>query len=151
MWRTARALALTAALAAPTAALPHAATVEAAPAQGIAVTAAYDTGAPMAQAQITVFAPDNPAEPWARGIADDNGRFAFIPDPIPGRWTVQARTAGHGAVAHVVLDDTVVGAAPVAMIVASAGGIDPLQRWIMAAAVVWGFVGTALYFRRRPA
>ena len=150
MWAAARAAALATALATgPSAALSHAAIVQAAPVQAVAVHATYDTGEPMAEAQITVFAPDNPAEPWLRGIADGEGRFVFVPDPIPGRWAIQARTAGHGAMAYVTLDAEAAEAAPLVVAAIAGGGIDPLQRWVMAAAVIWGFVGTAIYFRRR--
>ena len=40
------------------------------PARAIAIQAVYDSGAPMAAAQVTVFAPDAPTEPWLQGTTD---------------------------------------------------------------------------------
>jgi nickel transport protein len=130
----------------PAAAAAHGALVEYRPAPGVVVQALYDTGQPMAGAQITVFAPDNPARPWLAGTADDQGRFAFVPDPeLPGAWAVQARLAGHGAMAHIDLAPT----EPGAEVAVAPGAPGTGQRWIMALAVIWGFIGTALFFARR--
>lgn len=148
-----RRLLLGAALAlAPALAAAHGALVEATPVDAVAVVAVYDTGEPMAGAQIAVFAPDDPMTPWLRGVADDAGGFVFVPGPQAGRWTVQARHAGHGAVAHVLRGVTESGPSAAAMPVAAASRLGtPVQRGVMAACVIWGLVGTALYFRRRSA
>ncbi|MFU8794948.1 MAG: carboxypeptidase regulatory-like domain-containing protein [Dethiobacteria bacterium] len=111
----------------------------------IEVTARYDSGGPMAGAQVAVFAPGSPAEPWLTGVCDSSGRFFFVPDPaIPGLWEVQVRLAGHGGLIRIELAE---------------GNIEPsrstgfsgLQILIMAAAVIWGFVGTALFYSRKRA
>ncbi|MDO4769684.1 MAG: hypothetical protein Q4A11_04890 [Brachymonas sp.] len=134
---------------------------------GIAVRAMYDTGEPMKTAQITVYAPNDPAKPWLTGKADPEGHFRFVPDPaIAGQWTIQAREAGHGALIYVTLGNekaapasaasAASGAASasaqtapvVAQPVVSAQANQPLQRWVMLACVVWGFIGTALFFAR---
>ncbi|MDF1615100.1 carboxypeptidase-like regulatory domain-containing protein [Desulfurivibrio dismutans] len=130
----------------------HGALVEYRPAPGIVIEARYDTGQPMAEAQIIVYAPDNPTEAWHTGTSDQHGRFSFVPDPeLTGTWTVQARQGGHGAMAHIELaaadtqqKDQATG--PAAGPPATTSG----QRWLMAGAVIWGFIGTALFFRRRP-
>ncbi len=125
----------------------HGALMEYAFTPGITIQAKYDTGHHMAGAQITVYAPDNPAKPWLTGTSDEEGRFSFIPAPnMPGTWTIQARQAGHGAMIHISMDqastpDT--GAAPVSP------GPNTRQRLLMALAVVWGCVGTALYFTHK--
>jgi nickel transport protein len=138
--------------AAPGAALAHGAQVEARAVEAIAVSAVYDTGEPMAGAQVSVFAPDDPMTPWLQGVADESGRFVFVPDAQAGRWTVQARHAGHGTVAHVVRGADRSAASGEALPVSAQGRLGtPLQRSVMAACVIWGFVGTALYFRRRTA
>lgn len=108
----------------------------------VEISAAYDTGEPMAGAQVTVYAPGNPAAPWLTGVCDKHGRFTFVPDlSQPGTWDVRVRHAGHGGIIHV----------PVGEALAAAGGTpySPLQLVLMAACVIWGLVGTALFFARR--
>lgn len=123
----------------------HGALIEGAVVPGIAVRAAYDSGEPMAHAQIIVYAPSDPARPHLTGVSDGEGRFSFVPDPYEqGVWAVQARQAGHGAIVHVRLGPAGFEAAPVPV-----AGPDPLRRAIAAGAVVWGFIGTALFFWRR--
>ncbi len=109
----------------------------------ITIVARYDTGTPMAGAQVTVYAPDDPTTPWLTGACDDKGRFSFTPDTSrPGIWDVQVRLAGHGGMVHI----------PVGEGTATSGGIGGysyLQVALMAACVIWGSIGTAFYFRRR--
>ena len=129
-------------MALPGPALPHAALLTAEPVQAVRLHARYDTGPPMAGAQVVIHAPDSPAEIWDRGVTDADGGFAFLPDMAqPGRWTVVVRQAGHAAVAHVEVE----GAA--ALSVAEAQ--SPLQRAVMVALVAWGALGTGLWFSRR--
>ena len=45
----------------------------------IEIVASYDSGEPMAGAQVVVYAPDNPSSPWLTGVCDDEGRFSFVP------------------------------------------------------------------------
>lgn len=150
----------------------HGALLEQQTVPGIAVRAMYDTGEPMKTAQITIYAPNDPAKPWLTGKADPQGRFRFVPDPaIPGQWTIQAREAGHGALIYVTVggsDNTpatasasaasgaaaahavpAAPAVPIAQSTTSSHAHSPLQRWVMVACVVWGFVGTALFFARK--
>lgn len=136
------------ALASPGPVLAHAAEVHLETVRAVAVVARYDTGAPMAGAQITVYSPANPAEPWLRAQADAEGRLVFVPDAHVGRWSVQARHAGHGAVAHLMREEED-GTLAAGWQTAPASGPDPLQKGLMAASVIWGCIGTALYFRRR--
>ena len=115
----------------------------------IAIEALYDGGQPMAEARVVVFAPDEPARPWLTGQTDGQGRFSFVPDPErPGTWSVQVRQAGHGAMIHIPLIDS--GPVPPPHPV-PAPAPATAQRWLMALAIVWGCLGTALFFlRRRP-
>ena len=109
----------------------------------IEVTARYDSGAPMAEAQVAVFAPGSPAEPWLTGACDSDGRFVFIPDPDrPGLWEVRVRQAGHGGLLRIEVGESGID------LVGSTGFTGP-QILIMTAAVIWGLIGTALYFSRR--
>lgn len=110
---------------------------------GVVISARYDSGEPLTGAQVTVFTPDNPAEPWLTGTSDASGRFYFTPDPaVPGLWEVQVRLAGHGGLIRVAVEEG--GAAA-----AGASGFTTLQKLIMVLAVLWGLAGTAMYFSRR--
>ncbi|MEM9775297.1 MAG: carboxypeptidase-like regulatory domain-containing protein [Chloroflexota bacterium] len=107
----------------------------------VRVNAGFDTGEPMSDAQITVYAPNDPQTPWLKGVADSDGKFSFDPDPeITGNYSVQVRSAGHGEIITIPVGG---GTA------SSTGGQTTAQQLIMAAAVVWGFIGTALYFSAR--
>ncbi len=127
----------------PGAALGHAAIVEAEAIQAVRVEGRFESGEPMAGAQVTVYAPANPAMPWMLGHTDADGVFLFVPDDQPGRWAVQLRQAGHGGIAY--LERT---AAAAVLSTAPATTPSPVQKTVMAACVIWGCIGTALYFRR---
>ncbi len=106
----------------------------------IEITAAYDSGEPLSEGQVSVFAPDNRSTPWITGQCDQEGRFVFTPDSSkPGVWDVQVRKAGHGGMIYINVAEPVV---------ADKGYTTP-QIILMVASVTWGFIGTALYFRRR--
>lgn len=125
----------------------HAARVEVQPIPAVEVRASYDTGEPMAFAAVNVFAAENPTLPFLQGLTDDTGVFHFFPPPeASGSWTVQVRQAGHGAVAYLMFPEH---SLPQTDSPSVSGNPGRLQQWIMALAVIWGFVGTALYFRRR--
>jgi len=113
--------------------------------EAVQVTARFDSGTPMADAQVAVFAPGNPAEPWLIGICDSEGRFLFVPDPaLPGLWEIQVRQAGHGGLLRVEVAEG-------ALTQSTAGGFSSTQKAVMTAAVIWGLIGTAFFFsRRRP-
>lgn len=133
-----------AAITAPQALLAHAALLDAELAQAVRLQAQYDTGAPMAGAQVIIYAPDDPARPWKRGATDAEGRFVFLPDGRPGQWSVQVRQAGHGAIAHLLL-----GEAPPQPLTEAPGGMSVLERVVAIALVAWGALGTALFALRR--
>ena len=111
----------------------------------VQIQARYDSGTPMAQAQVMIYAPGNASSPWSQGTTDAEGRFSFSPDANqPGYWQVMVRQAGHGQSVTV----------PVGEVAAPSGRNPPTaelgQRWLPIAAVIWGFVGTALFFSRKP-
>lgn len=73
---------------------------------GVTLQAMYDGGMPMAEAQIIIFAPNDPAKPWRLDQTDTEGFFSFTPDvELEGEWAVQARQAGHGAMIHFVVGE----------------------------------------------
>lgn len=113
---------------------------------GVKITAVYDSGEPMSGGQVMVFAPDNPAKAWLRETLDDQGEFSFVPDnTIPGTWSVQVRQAGHGAMIHIPVEDTETSES----IHLSPRQFTTLQLALMIGCVSWGFLGTALFFKRK--
>lgn len=184
----------------------------------ITVTAAYDTGELLDDAQVAIFAPDDPAEPWQTATTDTDGEYTFSPDyDNEGFWAVQVRKAGHGGLVNIELDSSMAPAetpatndtadasttdaasAPSVTLVdsdgsemtitgnarirvtgdiivqssdtdtattddtastvntssdarplsGSTGGLTIAQILLMSASVIWGCIGTALYFMRR--
>ncbi len=128
----------------------------------ITVRAAFDTGEALSEAQVAIFAPSDMINPWMTGVTDTDGVFTFAPDyTIEGVWDVQIRKAGHGGLIHLTLNasmippaDSLVSAAPVSADSPAqnnllGNGFTPVQVIIMSASVIWGFIGTALYFSRR--
>lgn len=159
----------------------------------ITVVAEFDTGTPLAEGQISIFAPSDPITPWQTNTVDEQGRYTFLPDySDEGFWEIQVRQAGHGGLISVELDSSmapsdaaattnsiavgeldggavytitgdaqlrvqgdvvitatgnVTGSNPQSGSVAS--GFTPAQIVIMSASVIWGFIGTALYFVQR--
>jgi len=65
-------------------------------------TSTFSTGEPMQNAEVLVYAPGNPTEPWITGKTDDAGRFAFMPDTKQvGEWTVHIQKEGHADILKV--------------------------------------------------
>ncbi|WP_346292738.1 carboxypeptidase regulatory-like domain-containing protein [Sphaerothrix gracilis] len=128
-------------------AIAHGARIDYQIQSAVEIQSSYDTGEPMQQAQVAVYAPDNPSEPWLTGETDDSGKFTFTPDTeITGNWEVQVRQAGHGDIVAISLgEDSQLQAA----IVKGSTGYSASQLILMGLMGVWGFVGTALFFWRR--
>jgi len=136
--------ALTLCLALPLPAYAHGAKIEYTVGMTVEIFAAYDSGEPMAGAQVTVYAPEDLSTPWLTGVCDDEGRFSFTPDTAKsGTWDIQVRQAGHGDIIHIPIGAAAAGP--------GGGGNTPLQIVLMAVCVIWGSIGTALYFSRRKA
>jgi nickel transport protein len=147
--------------------LAHGAAIDYTVGQAISISAAYDSGTPMADAQVAVFTPSDPSTPWMTGTTDAEGRFTFMPDPsIPGNWEVQVRQAGHGDIISIPIGESATAESPSGTptgtttetarstaespaTTGSTGSLSTVQRWIMIACVIWGFIGTALFFSRR--
>lgn len=140
-------------------AIAHGVAIEYRATQAYEIKAAYDTGDPMTNAQVAVFAPTDPAKPWLTGTTDAAGRFVFSPS-APGNWEVQVRQAGHGDILVIPVESG--SAAPVPAVsssngesatnppraAGSVGTYTPLQKGVMIGSVIWGCVGTALFFGR---
>ncbi len=111
----------------------------------VEIVAKFDNGEPMTDAQVSVYAPNNTTVPWLTGMCDEQGRFSFNPDTsISGRWDIQVRQAGHGHMIYIEVEEgSVTGG--------SSSGYSTGQIVLMTVCVIWGILGTALYFRRRKA
>lgn len=113
----------------------------------VEITATYAPDQPMDQAQVTIYRPTEPEQVWQTGQTDKEGKYRFIPDQ-DGDWEVKVRQAGHGVVAHVpvTLDSTAVTAK-----IESPDPHEhtPLRQGVMVLSVLWGCVGTALFFSRK--
>ncbi len=106
------------------------------------ILASYDDGTPMSEAQVTVYAPNEPSKPWTTGICDEKGRYVLTPDTsIVGEWTVQIRKAGHGGMLNIPVGEN-------NDATAGSTGYTPVQLAVMIIAVLWGLLGTGLYFKR---
>ncbi|MBE7380682.1 MAG: carboxypeptidase regulatory-like domain-containing protein [Leptolyngbya sp. SIO1E4] len=136
-------LALIGGVVTPAIALAHGVEIKSRSLSAVQIQATYDSGEPMAGAQVQVYAPEDPETSLFTGTADEAGRYLFVPDR-PGDWEVSVRQAGHGDIAVIPVSE----AGTLAAGFTNTTGLTALQRGIMAGAVAWGCVGTALYFRR---
>ncbi|HIK48171.1 carboxypeptidase-like regulatory domain-containing protein [Thermosynechococcus sp. M55_K2018_012] len=121
------------------------------PQQVIRVTAQYESGQPMAEATVQVFAPDRPQEAVISGTTNAQGEFQFVPDR-PGQWQVQVRQGGHGGLLTIPVGTHAQATAEVALTAVpepprtvSLSQYTPAQITVMVLAVVWGAIGTACF------
>jgi nickel transport protein len=50
----------------------------------------FSTGEPFAGARVTIYAPNQPDQPWQTLTTDSQGQFSFLPDrTIVGNWEVR--------------------------------------------------------------
>lgn len=137
-------------------ALAHGARINYQETSAIVIRATYDDGTPMAKAQAIVYAPNDSATPWFKGMTDESGKFSFIPDPdLSGNWDIKVRQSGHGNIVSIPLDKGEIADGRTAKTKNSGDSLtdnsnySPSQKAIMAIASVWGFIGTALFFSRK--
>lgn len=113
-------------------------------APSIEVQAQYESGEPMAQAQVAVFTPSSPETPWQTGLTDEAGHYSFSPDTSQaGDWEVQVRQAGHGSIITIPVNSDG------AMASATGNALSPAQKLLMTGLGLWGLLGTGLYFSNR--
>ncbi|NEQ49545.1 MAG: carboxypeptidase regulatory-like domain-containing protein [Leptolyngbya sp. SIO3F4] len=122
------------------------------------VEATYSSGEPMAMAQVVVYSPENPDQPWTTGQTNETGKFEFIPDAV-GDWEVIIRQAGHGTTVNVPVSTAAIAQieptsatspSPANLLSTSEplSNTSPLHRWASAGAALWGLIGTVLFFSR---
>ncbi|PSR18903.1 hypothetical protein C8255_05115 [filamentous cyanobacterium CCP3] len=141
-------------------ALAHGVTVEHRKVSSVELEARFETGEPMANAQVLVYAPGNPTDVWQEGTTNDQGRFSFTPDSSqPGSWEVMVRQAGHGVLTTIPVADSTAEGDPASTpateaeagsnsLISPSTTLSPVQRGITIGSVIWGFIGTALFFAR---
>ena len=134
MKRVALLLALAAAAPAPVHAHGVGARVSETP--GVVVDLYYADGDVMAFAEAKAFSPADPANPFANGRADRQGRFAFAPD-TPGAWRVEARDhEGHAVSIEVRVAESAV----------AVSRWQRPQTWALFASLVLNLLGLFAWF-----
>lgn len=127
----------------------HGAAAEYRQVSAIEVRGSYDNGDPISEAQISIYAPENPNEPWLEGTTQEDGTFVFVPDPEQtGDWVARVRKGGHGDMTTIEVETPQEEETQTQTSSSDwqGGGYTPLQTALMAILGVWGFVGTALFF-----
>ena len=135
---------------------PHGVKIQHQITQAIQINAVYDTGTPLTNASVTVYAPNAPNKPWLKGITDEEGNFIFSPDSSQsGYWEIKVRQAGHGGLVSVPFQvDKSENSSGENIsnnnyyLATTSRDYNPLQKGLMIGSVMWGFVGTALFFWR---
>lgn len=116
----------------------------------VTITARFESGEVMDACQATVYTPNDPENPWLVGECDDQGQFSFMADTTqPGTWEVQIRQAGHGEWVRIPIEASDDAGT---VVISESGGTGKLstgQIVLMSASVIWGFIGTGLYFSNR--
>ncbi|MGL6282824.1 MAG: carboxypeptidase regulatory-like domain-containing protein [Microcoleaceae cyanobacterium] len=142
--------------------------------QAISLQAKYESGLPMQQAQVIVYAPNQPNKPWMQGMTNNEGKFIFIPDnKLSGNWQIKVSQAGHGNIINIPYFPSNIVAEKSTVISNNSNNnltnnltnnqlINntptnnsqilsenyQIQKSLMIASIVWGCVGTALFFVR---
>jgi nickel transport protein len=125
--------------------LAHGTKIEYRQTNAIQIQAKYDDGQPMKNAQVVIYAPNNPSEAWLTDTTDDQGYYVFIPDSSQsGNWNIKVRQAGHGDMITIALEQDQIYNNHV-----QHNDLTILQKVLMSGMTVWGMVGTALFFKQR--
>ncbi|BAQ64256.1 hypothetical protein [Geminocystis sp. NIES-3709] len=143
--------------------LAHGVLINYHPKEAIEIQAKFENGNPMTNAQVVIYSPNNPNQPWLTSTTDDEGKLMFFPDySQKGDWTVKVRSAGHGDVLNIPIElsssnpqpenssspsenKNIVKSQPESL----HSSPTMKQKLMMALTGVWGFVGTALFFSRK--
>lgn len=108
----------------------------------IGIKAMFDTGDPMVSAKVLIFAPDETKATYT-ALTDSNGVFYFTPDKA-GTWAMQVRDkGGHGMRINLEVNESMVLTSGQKL----SNTMSYFQKILMALCVIWGCIGTALYFK----
>lgn len=125
----------------PNVSFAHGVQVEYQTSQTYTIRATFDNGEPLNNGQVTIYSPNEPNQPWKTGTTNEKGEYLFSPDPsMLGEWYIQVRKAGHGGNTTI---DTMGNSD------GGAASFSALQKVVMIGSVLWGILGTTLYFRRK--
>jgi nickel transport protein len=110
----------------------------------VTIKASFSGGKPFYPATFDLYSPDDYEEVYLSGETSDKGMFSFKPNK-PGKWVVMLRDkTGHGTRINIdVNKDLSINTGE------SNSSTALYQKIIMAVCVIWGFIGTALFFIRR--
>ncbi len=109
----------------------------------VIVKVQYDSGDPMMYAAVKVFFPDDKKTEYMNCRTDRQGTFAFVPNQ-KGEWSYTVNDGmGHGVSKSIAVTDDFTIEKP------ASGGMTLVQKVIAALCVIWGAVGTALYWKSR--
>ena len=111
----------------------------------VGIRFAYEGGNAFSNVKVKIYSPDDASKPFIVTSTDTAGYVYFAPTK-KGEWIVVAKDeGGHAKRVNLNIDDSF------SVQSKSAGEMTPLQKLIMGLAVVWGFIGTALFFKGRKA
>lgn len=109
----------------------------------VCIKVSYESGEAFYPATVKVYRPDE-KKVSMKSKTDENGFFSFEPD-IAGKWILMFQdSSGHGTRVNVNIKDDLT-----LDIENSVDSISVFQKIIMGICVIWGFVGTALFFIKR--
>lgn len=112
---------------------------------------ALHSGKPMVDAKVTVAPLASPEQIIETGTTDRDGHFVFVPDRL-GTWQVKVWQSGHGGVITIGSQQQPQTSSkptpPPAPEIVQAE-LNPAQKAVMTGSVIWGLLGTALFFSRR--
>lgn len=141
----------------------HSTMVEYQATEAITIEAKFDNGQPINNAQVVVYAPDNPQQVWQQGLTNQQGKFTFIPDySNQGNWSIKVRSAGHGSLINIPItsnnqknflfkekNSELTNSNSSLSANNNQAPLSLTQKLVMAIMGGWGFVGTALFFSRK--
>ncbi len=114
----------------------------------VTVRLKYHDGGPARNVAVKVFAPGNDKAEYQSGKTDRNGTFSFLADAA-GEWKIRVNYGvGNGITIKAPIGDTMLRARP------DEGhghgrAIPWWQQLLMAASIVWGFMGFFFFFQNR--
>lgn len=110
----------------------------------VTIKAYFSGGKPFYPATFDLYSPDDYEEVYLSGETNNEGVFSIKPNS-PGKWIVMLRDkTGHGTRINIDVNKD---------LSINTGGTNSsstlYQKIIMAVCVIWGFIGTALFFIRK--
>lgn len=108
----------------------------------IGIEVKYEDGVPLGEQPVRVFSPDNKSKAYIKSKTNHLGRYYFKADK-KGDWIVIVQdAAGHAVRVNVRVEKDEV------KVKNQSNAIDPFQKIIMSLSIIWGLIGTALFFYR---